>query len=599
MAIYDIRMEDDDDSSDISGLLFAKNQDTNHLPKIILAANPTYEHVRELMGRTESPLPAVVDFVGKSEGFDALVKSLKDAFSKTVQINETLKVHWDSPNFTSFKQIAGMLIAATTSNHLPDMAEELEDLFRKMFFEFEQITINREIWHSNNMICMEVSAFLKGVEKVFLITIGPKTSLDDEENRIRKALPENFTDLRLEGTVYTLHFAALQISYPGTNLSEAIPFNLFFYRETDKTLRNVIHDYCLKIIEARQTNLQILDTVLQKKPSPITNFTSPEKWEEIITIFQHEAKVQLGLDISKNDHTFKITFSNGKKIVFTDPIDFYSKAGTISESDMLVESLGKHRIETLLATLQQILPTDFRNTAFASPLYDFSCFENMLRFETTSPENFLSLLEFEQSLLKPVSLSENINLSNVEPEYRRTLNAILSIRQTIAEKSSFDLYSYFHSLWIEILPNLTEINPDEALTKRLVKRWLHQLIFTGLMCTYLEQQKHTNTKPSQTQKRKLTINEAKHEIYIGDTSVSLTSLEFKILAFLNQRKGLLCSHTIIIQEVFGEEMINQETEKSRLTTNIMRIRKKIEPDPKNPTYLLTVQGEGYRLEDEG
>ena len=50
IAVFDIRLEDDLDSNDTSGLDLAKDPAYRSVPKIILTAHPTYEHVREALG---------------------------------------------------------------------------------------------------------------------------------------------------------------------------------------------------------------------------------------------------------------------------------------------------------------------------------------------------------------------------------------------------------------------------------------------------------------------------------------------------------------------------------------------------------------------
>lgn len=78
LAILDIRLEDDNDEKDLSGLQLA--QEAAHwVPKIILTGFPSYEYVREALSPSLSDLPAAVGFIAKQEGAAALMKAVRKA----------------------------------------------------------------------------------------------------------------------------------------------------------------------------------------------------------------------------------------------------------------------------------------------------------------------------------------------------------------------------------------------------------------------------------------------------------------------------------------------------------------------------------------
>jgi CheY-like chemotaxis protein len=78
LAILDIRLVDDTDETDRSGLDLARNSN-QAIPKIILTSYPSYETVREALGPDLNTLPPAVGFVAKQEGLDRLLTSVKVA----------------------------------------------------------------------------------------------------------------------------------------------------------------------------------------------------------------------------------------------------------------------------------------------------------------------------------------------------------------------------------------------------------------------------------------------------------------------------------------------------------------------------------------
>ncbi len=78
VAIIDLRLVDDENQHDISGLLLAKENAYRHIPKIILTAyNTGYSEIREVLGPIVDELPSVVAFVKKDERPDILIEIIR------------------------------------------------------------------------------------------------------------------------------------------------------------------------------------------------------------------------------------------------------------------------------------------------------------------------------------------------------------------------------------------------------------------------------------------------------------------------------------------------------------------------------------------
>lgn len=83
-----------------------------------------------------------------------------------------------------------------------------------------------------------------------------------------------------------------------------------------------------------------------------------------------------------------------------------------------------------------------------------------------------------------------------------------------------------------------------------------------------------------------------HEVKRKNGDVRLTAKEFKLLYCLASRPGDVISHRRLLQAVWGPDY-GDEVEYLRVFIN--QLRKKIEPDPSNPAYILTDPSMGYRL----
>ncbi len=78
----------------------------------------------------------------------------------------------------------------------------------------------------------------------------------------------------------------------------------------------------------------------------------------------------------------------------------------------------------------------------------------------------------------------------------------------------------------------------------------------------------------------------------GNTEIKLSHKEFEILAYLFQNKNQVVSRYDLLEKVWGYD----EQPTTRTVDNFMvRIRQKVEPNPNQPTVILTVHGTGYKL----
>ncbi len=93
----------------------------------------------------------------------------------------------------------------------------------------------------------------------------------------------------------------------------------------------------------------------------------------------------------------------------------------------------------------------------------------------------------------------------------------------------------------------------------------------------------------------LVINLEKSEVFVGSQRISLTPNEFALLSCLVSRAGWVISWQALLKDVWGYE--DWEGGREMVKVNIQRLRKKIEPDPHNPEYVLNEWGKGYRFKN--
>lgn len=92
----------------------------------------------------------------------------------------------------------------------------------------------------------------------------------------------------------------------------------------------------------------------------------------------------------------------------------------------------------------------------------------------------------------------------------------------------------------------------------------------------------------------LRLDTARMELEVDGQPVELTRTEFNLLRVLMEKSGYVFTRSELISRGLGSDY--EGTDRT-LDSHIRNLRKKIEPDPKAPTYIRTVYGVGYRMEE--
>jgi two-component system, OmpR family, KDP operon response regulator KdpE len=91
---------------------------------------------------------------------------------------------------------------------------------------------------------------------------------------------------------------------------------------------------------------------------------------------------------------------------------------------------------------------------------------------------------------------------------------------------------------------------------------------------------------------RLKMDVSRRLVTVDENQISLTPTEYEILRLLLQNAGKVLTHRQLLKQVWGT---TYESEMHILRVNISNLRRKIEPDPSRPHYLLTEPGVGYRI----
>ncbi len=90
---------------------------------------------------------------------------------------------------------------------------------------------------------------------------------------------------------------------------------------------------------------------------------------------------------------------------------------------------------------------------------------------------------------------------------------------------------------------------------------------------------------------RLTVDFRAKQVFVDNTLVKMTSLEFKLFAYLIRHAGRVISKQELFEKVWEDKFTGDGT----LNVHIRKIREAIEREPGNPEYIITVWGDGYKF----
>jgi DNA-binding response OmpR family regulator len=90
----------------------------------------------------------------------------------------------------------------------------------------------------------------------------------------------------------------------------------------------------------------------------------------------------------------------------------------------------------------------------------------------------------------------------------------------------------------------------------------------------------------------VTLDKPRMQVTLGDQRVDLTATEFELLATLARQPGRVFTRAQLLDAVHGLET---ESNDRAIDAHVKNLRRKLEPDPRNPRYVLTVYGVGYKF----
>jgi DNA-binding response OmpR family regulator len=141
-----------------------------------------------------------------------------------------------------------------------------------------------------------------------------------------------------------------------------------------------------------------------------------------------------------------------------------------------------------------------------------------------------------------------------------------------------------------------ELGADDYITKPFSLREFRSRVRAALRRASMPRRDELADDEQPLHVHELTIDAAKRAVRVRDAPVALTFVEFEILNALAREPGRVLTRELLLTRIWGDSAYRDPR---TIDVHIRHLREKLETDPKDPEYLFTVRGVGYRFRDAG
>ncbi|MGK2879079.1 MAG: response regulator [Solirubrobacterales bacterium] len=139
-----------------------------------------------------------------------------------------------------------------------------------------------------------------------------------------------------------------------------------------------------------------------------------------------------------------------------------------------------------------------------------------------------------------------------------------------------------------------ELGADDYMTKPFSLREFRSRVKAALRRAGMSADGDSKPADRTIEARNVVIDPGRRVVTVDGEAITLTFMEFEILMALASEPGRVLTREALLERVWGDSAYRDIR---TVDVHIRHLREKIEPDPSNPEYILTVRNVGYRFRD--
>ncbi len=514
VAVVDIRLVDDTDDNDESGLRLAARLSPS-IYKIILTGQE-HNDPKKLLLKIWSPDKQggrlAADFTETKNGPENLLEKIQIAFSQHINlnINKNFNIRLpDGISWSSLVEVIKIFRVRSVSDPVRQKAEDvLQDLFRRLFYKADMV----QVWsilpgHSHCLVVLAKQT-VDGVPGTDLaVKFGPHESIYREEQNYKEYVlrhVERRADLE-SGPVWSREMGALAYSFIGGKDRSVTTFlDYYLNRDTSskqikETLSYLFENSCRHWYAGRRPSVNGKRKRLDLLYRSDLNLIEPAKVAELKDAV--EALIQqhpLG-DFSfarTDDAVLIIRIAGGPVLHLPDPVSFIFDKYSSDRGETFFpipaqEAITHGDLHTgniIVSTEGRAWLIDFYRTGWGHVLRDFAELESDVKFTSLQSDSLLERYDIERALLMTTSLNSTADelLDHYSCEQARAIETIRHIRNLAYQLTETEsTYEYNIALLCYAIKRIVGFTSARQCGQSGLNERYHALLSAAMICNNL------------------------------------------------------------------------------------------------------------------
>lgn len=475
LAIIDLKLIDHSDLNDISGIELAKELDPL-IVKIILTAFPDMETMKRALGPRLNGRALAFNYIAK-DGPSELLQAIKLSFDTQIKINFDLEVKLTEKHpsgtliYLAGEKAFEYLMDKVRDKSIDEMekkeaSEELGEVFAKLFYSFDQITISpisiKRGYSRTGVVSVEPSSEGEGTAASMIVKYGMRKAIVLEARNYERYVKPflQFRATEVGDPAYTQNFGGMIYSLVGTNIANIRDFRDYYDEDESliaTTLRYLFKETCQLWYsnkeKARELNLA-------------------ELYRRQVGLFPYRKLEKALRDLfPEYDKKFTVKFP-GLKGSFINPVVWLKHREFPIRSHLCITHGDLNGKNILVDENGHPWLIDFFRTGPGHVLRDFVELEADIKFNYLETSDMEALHEFESSLTSLGKFDDSYKFKNRKniDELTKAFNLIRELRtlaHSVVEPSN-DMREYYigilyHTINMIRYPNIRKERKRHAL----------------------------------------------------------------------------------------------------------------------------------------
>lgn len=607
-AVMDIRLTDDDDDADTSGLQLVTHPDFRRIPKLVVTGFGSFSQANQALVPDADGLPGAYGYLQKTDPPETMIHKVEE-LRQRLHINEGLRVYSDQPSLPGIPQLAGMLFAKAEAQFVEDQppadyGRELEDLFRCAFYEAEQITLQRLLWRRGARCGLVVLSYAasghNAQNSAFIVTCGDADAIRAEVELYKGCVPASGQPGAQAAvrTATTVHFGLNAYKAAERDLEASRTLGEYFGDAAKGQFADMLEKvyggplaswHMQTRVEAPADLARIVEAVL-----PCSREAAAAQLQIHLEAIAEQAKGHGLADVQIAGDALRLALPKLKPDVLPNPASCLAGSPLLTperaiQYGTLLRSLDGDTV--LVVPPDRAWITDYACLAPGPLVADYAIMEVAIKFDLTTCTDVLERYELEKDLTEPRQLDAAMQTSS-PAELEKSLLAVKRLRKLASGPCGNDALPYYAALFAATTNRLLQTDPKVRYSRPKIAALLHAALSLALICKRMRASEDAGDDGSG-----LKLLPDKKQVLVGGVAKPLTPNEYKFLHVLALHGGKVCQRADVELTVFGN--VSTVSDSARLNVLINRLRAKIEPDPDRPIYLITVRGHGVQLVPQG